>query len=507
MNGREKKYSTHTFDDCEQLKEHLKGQEKELHKFKSIFNYLPDAIFVHDLNGKFLDINEAACVKLGYSRDELLNMNPEDLYIPSHHIGNAIDFILEKLKNEPVVFEAIHQHKDGQQFTMEIHSKLFSYNNSKAILSIARDITKRKQTEDSLKLEGETLKGIINNSPALIFLKDTNSKYTFINEHFKKYFPDVTGKTDFFLFNNKTAATIRNVDKQVLSTGSVIITEDRIPQEGVDHIYYTIKFPVKNKDGKSTSLCGISLDISHLKKSEDALKKSKKELALLNKTKDRLFSIIAHDLRNPFHQIIGFSELLLEDFNSFDHQETKDMIKTIYTVAQNTNNLLSNLLEWSRIQSQGLKLQLERFELTSAIFDVILLYDNICQDKHISVRNTIPPGLQIHADKQMIQTIIRNLVGNAIKYTPERGIINISHQITPSCIEIAVKDNGEGMSAKMVQLLMDPKNTISTTGTNGEKGTGMGLLLCKELIEKHKGTLHIESEVGKGSTFIVSLPS
>ncbi|MBI9033226.1 MAG: PAS domain S-box protein [Bacteroidales bacterium] len=475
--------------------------------YKSIFNSLADSVFIHDLEGNILEVNDTACKKLGYTKEELLSIDPNLIYSTNEHISIPIEEILEGLKSGEMVFEILHTHKSGKEFNMEVHNTLYNYKGQEAILSLSRDITERKQIENSLKLEGEKLKGIINNSPALIYLKDEKSNYLFLNEQFKKHYPDVTGKTDYELFKTSIAANVRNNDRKVLSKGTVVVSEEKIQKNGEANTYYSIKFPVKDNKGRSKFICGISLDITHLKKSEEILKKSEKELSKLNKIKNQILSIITHDVRKPFHQMIGLSELVYEDYDNYNKQELKDILKTIYTEAQYTNTLLNNLLEWSNLQDQNVKTKQERFELTATIFDILLQYENLILDKGIKIQNMIPKDVQLFADKHMIQIVLTNLIENCIKHNPDESLIQISHLRNKKDIEIIIKDNGTGIDSKILDEILNPKQSQYFRNSKTSSGSGLGFFITKELIQKHHGQFLIESQINKGSTFTISIPN
>jgi len=247
-------------------------------------------------------------------------------------------------------------------------------------------------------------------------------------------------------------------------------------------------------------------DITETKKTEKALKESEKKLQELNASKDKFFSIISHDLRSPFNSIIGFSELLYNETEAFSKAEIKDMIKSIYKTSQETFELLNNLLEWSTTQTGRIRLE----PATTGIYDIVigiidLLNDN-AKKKDIAISVDIPLQLKVFADLRMISTVIRNLLSNAIKFTHEKGSIKIEARDAGKSVEISVADTGVGINKKDIDKLFLIDKNFSTPGTDNEKGTGLGLILCKEFIAMHNGDIRVESEVGKGSRFIVRLP-
>ncbi len=251
---------------------------------------------------------------------------------------------------------------------------------------------------------------------------------------------------------------------------------------------------------------GIHQDITGRKRAEAALRKSEDELRELNAQKDKFFSIIAHDLRSPFNSIIGYSELLLEQVRMEDYDGIDKFAGIITKSSKQAMDLLSNLLEWAYSQTGKMAFDQEQIVLNTLIKKGLLLFDNIAAQKSITIKNDVPESLIIFADKSMISTVIRNLISNAIKFTREGGEVVVSARQNPEEVQVSVKDNGIGIAPGRAKQLFSFDTNISTPGTNKEKGTGLGLILCKEFIEKHGGSLWVESDEGKGSTFSFTLP-
>ncbi len=229
------------------------------------------------------------------------------------------------------------------------------------------------------------------------------------------------------------------------------------------------------------------------------------ELLELNATKDKFFSIIAHDLKSPFNTILGFSEILVNDVENFRKEEIKEYASNIHSSANQTLALLENLLDWARLQRGLIIPNLKRQDLKTIAADVCLFSNEIAKHKNISIINTITSDCFANCDIDMTKTVLRNLISNAIKFTNKNGSVSINAQIKGSFIEIQIKDTGIGIQADIIPHLFKIDKNISTHGTADESGTGLGLLLCKELIEKQGGTIWVTSEIGKGSSFYFTL--
>ncbi|RLD85430.1 MAG: hypothetical protein DRJ07_03020 [Bacteroidetes bacterium] len=252
-------------------------------------------------------------------------------------------------------------------------------------------------------------------------------------------------------------------------------------------------------------------DVTKRKNAELALRENEKKLRDLNATKDKFFSIIAHDLKSPFSAMLGFSQLLINKFEKYDVQKQKRFLGIINSDLKNTYKLLDNLLLWSQSQKGiiDFKPEKENFYLV-AVETLGFLYQT-AKNKTITLINQVPEVCSVYADKDMLETILRNLISNAIKFTLRKGEIILSSRIITDeneqkFVEISVKDNGVGIPREMQGSLFNVSENNSTKGTENETGTGLGLTLCKEFVEQHGGKIWVESELDKGSTFIFLLP-
>ena len=247
-------------------------------------------------------------------------------------------------------------------------------------------------------------------------------------------------------------------------------------------------------------------EIEERKATELSLQISQNELKAANSSKDKFFSIIAHDLKNPFNGIIGLSSLLIEDYDSFPAWEQKEFIQNIKTTAENTFRLLQNLLEWSQTQTGKIHFEPVQFNLSSIITEIVDLVKTSASNKNISLNSVISSDIQVFADKNMIHTVIRNLALNAVKFTRNGGKILLSARKINGQVEVSVTDNGIGINPETMKKLFCIDCNVASYGTEGEQGTGLGLILCKEFVDKNRGTIRIESEPGAGSTFTIVLP-
>lgn len=242
------------------------------------------------------------------------------------------------------------------------------------------------------------------------------------------------------------------------------------------------------------------------KRLADQLKNTTEELRKINHSKDKFFSIIAHDLRNPFHALKGYTELLKKGFHEFSKEDIQQILEDLDESTNQSFNLLQNLLYWTRSQTDRVQIFKSTFDLCPLIEEIIKLAQPNAQKKNQKLFYSIESDCLLEADRDMIATIIRNLVFNAIKFSEEGKEIQINASVNDGKIAIVVIDKGIGISEEKQKHLFSLEENISTCGTLGETGSGLGLILCKEFAEKNGGTVEVKSELGKGSVFTVYLP-
>jgi signal transduction histidine kinase len=256
----------------------------------------------------------------------------------------------------------------------------------------------------------------------------------------------------------------------------------------------------------NTTNIAQELDINKLKRAELEIKLKNEQLEKLLAEKDKFFSIIAHDLRGPFTGFLGFTDLLKTDINSLPKEELQDLANRMYTSASSLFRMLTNLLEWSMSQRDLTTFNPEKISLNELIKDSLQIFYDVAKNKGIGLKETIPEDIFVSADKAMLNTIIRNLVSNAVKFTNNGGVILVTAKISGDMVDIHVADNGIGMNEELVSNLFRIDKKTGRIGTGNEPSTGLGLLLCKEFVEKHKGKISVASDENKGSVFSFSLP-
>ncbi len=345
----------------------------------------------------------------------------------------------------------------------------------------------------------------LKNCPIYVFFKDSQIRVLRLSSNFSQLvgLPTETliGKTMDEIFPPELAKSMMEDDLRILINGEIVEIEEELN----GHYYYTIKFPI-HRAGKPSYLAGFTMDITERKLAEISFKQNSKILQELNNTKDKLFSVISHDLRNSFNTILGFTELLRTNIQDFDSERVRDMSSHIYVASKNTYSLLSNLLDWA-------KSHLDQLNATKIEVDALTVIRNVSDElrplalkKSVHLHCSNNESIRVEADINMLSTILRNLISNAIKYCKVDGEIIISVVDCGNVLEFSVSDNGVGMSDETKKIVFLSNINVSQDGTDHEKGTGLGLVICKEFVEKQGGEIWIESVLGKGCTFKFTLP-
>jgi PAS domain S-box-containing protein len=333
---------------------------------------------------------------------------------------------------------------------------------------------------------------------------DCNETFTKITGYTKK---NILGKSSFdiSLWNNRNDRD--QVIKMLVEKGFCENKEVIFQRKGGE--LFTVLFTAKIITiNEIPHILSYTRDISDLKKIEEEIRLKNEELKTVNLEKDKFFSIIAHDLRNPLSAFLSLSELLVEELPGMTTVELEKIAIDMRDASANLFNLLENLLEWSRINRGLIRFSPESAQLNRLVNESLTTITDYATKKNIGIISNISSDIKVYTDINAFHTILRNLVSNAVKFTPSGGKIFISaSQNDAESVEISVKDSGIGMSCEMIDKLFKLDAQINRKGTEGELSTGLGLILCKDFINMHEGRLRIESEEGKGSVFIFTIPN
>lgn len=486
--------------------------EINVEKFRTIADYTYDWEYWIDINNEFIYVSPSCSRITGYKPQDFYEdkqlldkiIHPDDLNYFMHHKHS----VNKEGHRTPIDFRIITKNGEIHWVGHVCQDVYDSSGILKGIRGSNRLITEQKHNEQHIKM----LSNIVEQHPASIIITNLKGEIEYVN----KSFTDITGYT-FNMVKGKNSRILSSEknDPQTYTNLWKTISKGRIwkgefinkRKSGEEYFEKAIISPTFDEKGNVVNYFSISEDVTLQKKAKQLLQESKNKLKVANATKDKFFSIIAHDLRSPFNAIIGFSELLLEHHKEYSEEKREYIIKLIAESSKNTFELLETLLEWSRTQSGAIKFDPSQFILEKIIKESIEQVEGSAAQKNISISYSVESAIILNADEEMVKTILRNLISNAIKFTSRSGKIKIVGTKSNDDIIVSVIDNGVGIKKDKIESLFTITNTETTVGTENEKGHGLGLILCKELVDKHGGEIFVKSTEKVGSTFSFAIPN
>lgn len=400
-----------------------------------------------------------------------------------------------------------------KQTLLKLETQIVELKKQIAVLKLDSSFKNEEEQKTELFSEKVSLKdinAIINSMGDSIFVKDDQSRLLLVNDAFCEIFglsrAEIIGKTLAEDVPLNERESFLKIDMQVLADGHENINEESLTVRGSETIFIsTRKTRFINSNGEKF-LVGVIRDITKRKKTEKALIESEAQFRELNATKDILFSILGHDLRGPIGNISVLSELLIEAVKDVDLVESEQYLGMINSTAKNTLILLDNLLNWAKSQTGQFNFKSDKINISSSIQEVLELSNANAKTKNISLNLVKLDEIEVNSDEEIFKTILRNLISNAIKFTKPGGNIDVLVISKQKQVEITISDNGIGINEETCKKLFSISSNISSLGTANEVGSGFGLFLCKEFVEKLGGRIWVESEEGKGSDFKFTLP-
>ncbi len=493
---------------------YIQSLETSERNYREIFHATGDAIFIHNaITAKIEDINESCLKMFGYDlKEEVLKLPIEAFSKNDESYNGALALkMIEKARTTGKhQFEWISKRKNGTLFWSEVSLQQSFINRQEKILALVRNIDDRKKAElGALKVKNQ-FETLFQKISIPLIISRFDSPIPIVNQAFKATF----GYTEADIDCDATWWIKAYPNEKYRQKAQIQWKHDI--DEACKNNCETVKreYVVTGKDGSKIPveivgkisedfLLVVLHDLRKQKENERALNKKTQDLELANKTKDKFFSIIAHDLRGPFNALLGFSDILKLSAAELDRDLIEQYATIINDTAQQSFNLLENLLEWAGMQQSTIAFNPETHILSEIVDRELRLLNEQAAGKSIYIKNHVDRALQVLCDKHMIGTTIRNLVNNAIKFSHTTSCIEITAKrviiLNHHWIKVTIKDHGVGIAKENIRKLFQMQHTFSTDGTQKEKGCGFGLVLCKEFIDMHNGLIFVESKEGKGT--------
>jgi len=480
-------------------------------KFEVVFSSNPSPIAITEMQSNTLiDINEAFCKIFGYEAIDIVGKTFDELVLffnpfQSRKILDTI-FKVGKIENYEIDFV----HKSGEKIIGNLNADIIEINNQKCLLIVINIITDRKKAEEQLVQKINQINALISSVPAFIFLKDKELKYIAFNEAFAKMLnrsnDDIIGKTDFDLFPEEIAKTRFEIEYKMISNKEhSYINEEYIECGNNGEFIWTLtnrKLFFDNY-GEVRGLVGTIMDITKNKASETELAQFAEELKRSNKDLEQFAYIASHDLQEPLRKVIAFSQRLRTKYYDIVDETGKEYINRMESASERMQKMINDLLMFSRISTKA-----NPFSQV----DLNIVFENVLNDLEFIIKKSkakieISEKLPIiEADEIQLNQLFSNLIGNGIKYQSKENIpiIKIYHSVKDNNVEITLQDNGIGIDIQYKDIIFQPFQRLH--GKGEYEGSGIGLAICKRIVERHKGNIDLQSTVGKGSKFIIVIP-
>lgn len=446
---------------------------------------------------------------LGYEISELINVDYSEILTNKKVKEQIVQFINDFPKKKTLKLEYTLKDKNKLTIWVETEFKLIKFRKKSDyhLLGNTQIIHRRKLIENKLRNNEEQLRAIINTTLIGVAIINPNGNIVYANPNSKVIHAysnnEIVGK-DFYkiVHRNDKETIVKQLNGLIEKKYNSVDVDVRILTKNKKTVWIHISanlYPeVLSVSGDNILL--LYQDISKQKSDENKLKE-------LNDTKDRFISVLAHDLKSPFSGFLGYLEYISAQQETLSKEQILNLISTLNSSAQNTYILLENLLMWANTQRNKISFKPVNTNLRIVAQDTLSLVQYALTEKKIKSVNYISTNLLVYADIQMLRTIFRNLISNAVKYCNENGTIEVNAEPEGKDIKISISDDGIGMSKEVTENLFSLKQNKSHKGTKGETGTGFGLIISKEFVEKHGGKIWVESEEGKGSSFIFTFPA
>lgn len=505
-----------TYEDISERKKLEKELTEQRRELETMVHFLPGMMYRCDLSRDYwmMFVSFGSNRITGYYPEEFMKKEVSFNSIIVEEYQQELWDQWQEVLEKKTDFEAEYQirTKDGSlRWVWERGRPVFDEQGNALFLEgYIEDITDFKKLEASLNTEHDLLQALMNNIPDTIYFKDLECRFVRINTAQAVTLgvdkpSDAIGKTDADFFDQQHAEKAKIDELNLMHSGQPLINKQEYIQTSTGWNWFSAtKVPVRDPQGVITGLVGISRNITALKKLEQQLLESEANLKRINLEKDKIFSVIAHDLRSPFNSFLLLTEILDNESILFDPDELKNLANSMFKSAKSVSELLENLLSWSTLQRGELNLYLQPIRLKEIVDKTMHYYDTQFATKEIEACVEVDESLSVNADPSVLGTVLRNLISNAIKFTNIGGKVGVKAELADDKVKITVSDNGIGIP-KNQQKQLFLFESKGRKGTQGELSSGIGLILVKEFVERLGGVINFESEPDVGTSFFFYL--
>ena len=499
--------------DVTELKRAEQALRQSEERNRLLFESNPHPVWVYDLETlAIIDVNEAAIRNYGYSREEFLTLTIKDIR-PAEDVQAVLESVA---KSGPMLDENRiwrHRRKNGSMLDVEVTSHSIVYAGRNARLVVSTDITKRKQAEEALRQSEERFRLLITGvKDYAIFMLDPDGRVASWNagaERFKGYqAQEIIGQPSSRFYTPEDVAEGKPGRGLRIAAAEGRAEDEgwRVRKDGTQFWANVVITALHDEKGKLLGFSKITRDITERKQTQEALMEAKEEAERSNKFKDQFLSTMSHELRTPLNAVLGFSDLLTEERYGPLNDRQRRYLTHIHTGGKHLLRLINDILDLSKIEAGRLQLAIESVPVDGSIAEVVDTLRPLADNKSQSLVVNTSPDLGVRADATRFKQILMNLLGNAIKFTPEGGKIELTAQQLGEVVRVDVRDSGPGIPAEEQQRIFEAFHRLRQTEKSAE-GTGLGLAITRRLVELHGGHLGLESQPGLGSCFYFTLPS
>ena len=462
---------------------------------------------------RFVLVNRGARENLGYSMEELATLTPIDIK-PDFTAEQFAEFVepLRQGSLDTLAFETVHIRKDGSTYPVDVRLQLARNENPPVFFAIITDITERRQHDEALREVVALQRNLLDHSPAIIAIRDLEGRFRLVNRAYERLFEvdrsEIEGKRAEDVMPEEFARRLVDYDRHVIASGEPLTHEHDATFVDGPGTLLSVRFPVRNATGALTGVGSIAVDVTERRRAEQELKAAKDEAELANRAKTEFLANMSHELRTPLNAIIGFSQIIEQGLHGALPDKYRSYAHDIRESGQHLSNLLGDILDLSKIEAAKYELQEQPIDLAEAAGTCLRLVNERAKAAGLKMVTRIRRNLPaLYGDQTALKQVILNLLTNAIKFTPSGGTVTLrAGKTRKGALWLSVADTGIGMAPADIKIALTAFGQVASHLTRNHEGSGLGLPLCKSLIELHGGTLEVKSTVDRGTEVIVHFP-